>query len=269
MSDPQRKLSSRSNVAHRLIEFGDLVLSDERAFTRRGQWRPFFDSRIGTNFDGKIIFEIGCANAEFLAHIAQQNPTTAFIGLDWKYKSIFDAGTRANSLGLKNVSLIRGRGHDIARVFAPHELNEVWLFHPDPNDKPKELANRLINDTFMIDLHESLQAGSSFCFKTDHAGYYRWILAMLGIAPPKWFFEKIEGSPRIRKGDLIDTRQLPPKSKAIFDRFKVTHHSVDFWNDPLALKCADTHAFARVATPFEQRFIKKRLPIYYVELVTK
>ena len=90
---------------------------------------------------------------------------------------------------------------------------------------------------------------------------------MLGIAPPKWFGEKIEGSPKIRKGDLIDPKKLPPTSNAILDRFKLTHHSADFWNDPRALSCADAHPFARVATPFEQRFIKKRLPIYFVELV--
>gem|GEM_PF-1053408 len=264
-----RPRTSRSNFAARLFELGEVVLQDDNAFTRRGRWREFFRDRIGSTFDEKVILEIGCANADFLTRIAQQHPTSAFIGLDWKYKSIHDAATRANQLALKNLAFIRGRGQDIAKIFSSRELDEVWLFHPDPSDKPKELANRIINDEFMIDLHESMRTKSSFCFKTDHAGYYQWMLALLGIESPKWFFEKVEGAPKIRQGDLHESKSLPEESKVILDRFQLIHHSADFWNDPHALARADKHAFARTSTPFENRFIKKNLPIYFLELIAR
>lgn len=256
----------RSNVAHRLVELGDVVLADEAALGRHAQWRDFYRSRIGLKFDEKLIFEIGCGNADFLARIAQLHPTTAFVGLDWKYKSIFNAGRRARDLQLNNLAFIRGRGQDISRIFSAHELDEVWLFHPDPSARPKELPNRIINDSFMIDLHAAIRPHASFCFKTDHAGYFQWILALLDISAPKWFGEKVEGAPKIRPGDLLETNQLPDKSKTILDRFKLIHHSPDFWNDPRALELADHHLFGRTTTPFESRFVRKRLPIYFVEL---
>ena len=117
----------------------------------------------------------------------------------------------------------------------------MWLFHPDPCDKPRELPNRLIAEPFLLDVHRVLRAGGAFVLKTDHPGYYQWALGLLGLPEPT-------------------------SSEALNERFEVSMNSPDFWkDDPARLHGAGKY-FAGEATAFESRSLRKRLPIHYVEL---
>jgi tRNA (guanine-N7-)-methyltransferase len=253
----------RNIFAERLAEFPDLVLGGELVFENRGRWREVFRERIGATFDGRLIFEVGCSEGDALCEIAAKHRDTAFVGVDWKVKSLYVAASKVAERGLRNVMLLRGRAQDVGRIFAPGEVDEVWVFHPEPCDKPKELPNRLIAEPFLRDVHEVLRgAGARLCLKTDHAGYYQWTLALLGLPEPAW-------GPRVKPRDLMRREDLPPRSEAVIDRFDVSLTSADFWNDPAALAHASARAFAGVVTPFERRFRAKRLPIYYVEFAKR
>jgi tRNA (guanine-N7-)-methyltransferase len=226
----------RSNYSHRLIEYPDLIFPDEQAFKHRAHWRPFFGNRIGSTFNGQLIFEIGCNDATFLTTIAQKHPNTAFVGLDWKVKAIYDAAARVSALDLNNVALLRNRAQDITKIFGPNELNEIWIFHPDPCDREVELKNRLISEPFLLDAQGVLRdANSRIYLKTDHPDYYKWTLKVL-------------------------------ESQAIHQAFDLTVSSSNFWADEHALKQTTHRLFAGATTTFEDRFRRKKQPIYYVEL---
>jgi tRNA G46 methylase TrmB len=265
--------SPRSIFAARLAEFPDLVLDDAAAFERHGRWDAFFRRRIGAPFSRRIIFEVGCNDAQFLTRVASKHPDTAFVGVDWKFKAICDAAERVTQLGLRNVSLIRGRAQDVARVFGDGEVDEVWVFHPDPCDKPNELKNRLIAEPFLIDVHRVLRdERSALTLKTDHPGYLQSTLALLGLAEPQSFaaaragLPPAPGSPRVRAKDLMKPGDVPAASDAVRTRFEPTAVSADFWNDPVAQCHAAERAYGHDRTTFESRFVQKRQPIYYLEL---
>jgi tRNA (guanine-N7-)-methyltransferase len=229
-------LMPRSNFAHRLVEYPDLIFPDEHAFSHRSHWHDFFEKRIGPTFNNQVIFEIGCNDAAFLATIAQKHPNTAFIGLDWKVKAIYDAAVRVSELELKNVALLRVRAQDIARIFGPDELDEIWIFHPDPCDREVELKNRLIAEPFLLNSQHVLRNGSSrICLKTDHAEYYEWTLKVL-------------------------------RGSAVRDAFQVAVRSSNYWTDEHALRETSTRLFSGTTTTFEDRFRRKKQPIFYVEL---
>jgi tRNA G46 methylase TrmB len=253
----------RNILAERLAEFPELVLGGERVFKHRGRWREVFRERIGAGVDGRLIFEIGCSEGDALCEIAGRHPGTAFVGVDWKVKSLYVAASRVAEGGLRNVMLLRGRAQDVGKIFGRGEVDEVWVFHPEPCDKPKELRNRLIAEPFLLDVHEVLRrAGARLCLKTDHAGYFQWTLALLGLPDPAW-------GPRVKPCDLMRREDLPPRSEAVLERFDVALTSADFWNDSAALAHTSDRAFAGIVTPFERRFRAKRLPIYYVELAPR
>jgi tRNA G46 methylase TrmB len=254
-------MPNRRNIfAEKLNEFPELLLAGERLFENRGRWHDVFGKRIVEGFAGRLIFEVGCFEGDTLCEIAAKHPTVGFVGVDWKGKSLYHAAQRVASQGLPNVLLLRGRAQDVAKIFAPRELDDVWVFHPEPCDKPKELTNRLLAEPFLRDVHAVLRGPDSrLCVKTDHAGYYQWTLSILGLPEPAW-------GPRVKPRDLMKPEDLPPRSEAVLDRFDVTMTSADFWNDPAALAHTNTRAFAGVVTPFERRFRAKRLPIYYMEL---
>src|SRR4051812_5086038 len=106
----------RSVFADRLSAFPEIALDADDIYRHRGGWHDFFRERMGATFTGQIVFEIGCADAAFLTTIAAKHPGVAFVGLDWKYKSLFLGAERVAQLGLRNVALLRGRAQDVTRI---------------------------------------------------------------------------------------------------------------------------------------------------------
>jgi tRNA G46 methylase TrmB len=254
----------RSIFASKLGAFADFASDDAAAFERHGRWRAYFRERIGDRFNGRIIFEIGCADAASLCSMAAKHPTTGFIGLDWKYKQIFVGAKQAASQELRNVTLLRARAQDIRQIFADGEVDEMLVFHPEPCDRPEETANRLLAPPFLFDVHRVLRdGGSTLSLKTDHIGYYKWMLGQLGLPEPAWSASR---PTTVRTRDILPRDQVPVANSAITDRFTVTVNSNDFWNDKAALAHTATRCFAGEVTMFERRFMTKRQPIFYLEL---
>ncbi len=255
---------SRSIYADRLKEFPDIAFADESVFQQRGQWRDYFRQRIGQNFNGRLIFELGCFDAAYLSRIAAAHPNTAFIGLDWKCKAIHDGARRVAAMDLRNVALLRGRGQDVLKIFGAGEVDEIWVFHPDPCARPHEMKNRLITVPFLIVVHSVLRDGkSTLSLKTDHPGYYQWVLGLFGLPEPEAFRAAV---PRSRARDLMHDQDISRPNKAIMQRFKVLANSADFWNDAAALDHTSGRLFSGQPTLFEGRFVKKRRPIHYFEI---
>jgi tRNA G46 methylase TrmB len=96
--------------------------------------------------------------------------------------------------------------------------------------------------------------------KTDHAGYYQWVLGLFGITEPEGF-----RTARARLRDLPMDKDIPASSEPIKRRFAVTMNSADFWHDPVALNHTSPRLFTGQPTSFETRFINKHQPIYYFE----
>ena len=231
----ERVVRRRSIYADRLLEFRDFTFSDGAEFQRRGAWRQFFRPRIGDAFDGRVIFEIGCNDGSLLARVAARHPTIAFIGIDWKCRALHTAAERFASADLRNVALLHGCAQDVRRFFADEELDEVWLFHPDPCDKPNELRNRLLTRPFLLDVHCVMSRGASLMLKTDHRGYF--------------------------DSSRVEAMSVP-------EHFDLAASSSDFWSDPRVRGRTSTRCFADQCSFFEDRYRRKRRPIHYLE-VTK
>ena len=255
---------SRSVYAAKLREWGEIAFVDEAAFQHRGKWGELFRQRIGAGFEGRMIFEVGCFDAVYLCRIAAKYPRVGFIGLDWKCKAIYEGAQRIAQSGLRNVVLLRGRAQEVSRIFGEGEVDEVWVFHPDPCDRPVELGNRLIAEPFLREVHSVLRGGDSNLFlKTDHPGYYQWVLGLLGLPEPTSFQLP---SPRIRSCDLMRLEDIALRSEAVLRRFAVVANSSDFWNDPFATAAVAARCFAGEVTLFESRFFRKKMPIYFLQL---
>lgn len=242
-------MKRRSPFADKLHAFADFAFGDEHTTRHRGKWRAFFAERerdlityddaatdlsvVKTDNDRRrLILEIGCFTAEFLTRIARSHPAAGFIGLDWKAKAMFQAAQHVESQAVRNVALLRAHAQDLSAIFEDGELDEIWLFHPDPFDDPRDAVMRLMSAAFLSNAHRLLRTGGRLILKTDHAEYFE------------------------------TSRALLEESR---DAFEIDTESTDFWRDEAALRSADARAFAGESTLFESRFVRRNQPIYYLD----
>ena len=239
-----------------------------------GGWRAFYRERLGDGFDGRMVLEIGCADGALLAAAAERHPGVGFVGVDWKRSAIAEGVGRFGHLA--NLALVEGRGQDVLASFGDGELDELWVFHPEPCDKPKELKNRLVCESLLLDAHRALRAGGVVAVKTDHRGYFEWVLGLVGAAavpaapvgtatvtPPS------AGVPRrtpIRKESASGRAHAPTPSAAVMQRFEVAACSVDYWGDAAAQERTRGRLFAGEASGYERAFLRRKRPVYFVEV---
>ena len=162
-----RYAPSRNPYAEKLKQSPGIVYSDHEPEERRGQWKKHPGE--------KLHVEIGCNAGHVVVEWAARQPNERFIGIDWKFKAIHRAFEKALKKDLKNIHLIRAHADRLPYMFAPGEIDYLYLFFPDPWAKKSQLKNRFITDSKLKTIHELMAPGGGFQIKTDHAGYFDWM----------------------------------------------------------------------------------------------
>ena len=156
-------------------EFAEWAYDEQRALQHRGEWRQQF----GLPVEHPLDLEIGTGNGYFFAHRALSEPSRALIGLELKFKPLIQSIRRALRGGAKNAKIARYDASCIEDVFAPGELNNVFIHHPDPWPRQRDYKHRLIQTEFLETLYGLMRAGSFVNFKTDSEDYYDWALPLI------------------------------------------------------------------------------------------
>ncbi len=203
-----------------------------------GNWRSkFTNPEFNRSKEAPLHVEIGCNAGHVVLEWAKQNPNACYIGLDWKVKQVYRFAEKIQKNELKNLLAFRANAERLAFMFAPQEIDFLHMFFPDPWPKKSHLKNRTANAGWLKKVAPLLNTSESarksgrgiFHLKTDHAGYFEFILSELET--------------------LQDTYE-------VFDISRDLHAG-----NPLArqLKIPDV-------TLFERLFIKDGLPIHSVKM---
>ena len=82
--------------------------------------------------DNELHIEIGMGKGRFLMDLATLNPNINYVGIE-KYSSVLlRAIQKQEQLLLPNVKFIRMDAEDITEVFAPAEVDKIYLNFSDP-----------------------------------------------------------------------------------------------------------------------------------------
>lgn len=148
-----------------------------KPFERAGAWNETFFRR-----PAPLILEMGCGWGDFSLGLARRFPARNVLGLDVKGGRIWRGAATALSEGLKNVGFIRIEGEALERLFAPGELDEIWVTFPTPYlRKPEKM---LISPTFLARYRSLLSREGLLHLKTDVrplAEYARRIWPLCGF----------------------------------------------------------------------------------------
>lgn len=155
----------------KLKGFANRVFSDNETEARRGHWREQFPSR-----PKELHVEVGCNAAHVILEWAARSPENGYIGIDWKFKPIFWAIEKALKRSVPNLLLFRAHAERLPFMFGDGEVDFLYLFFPDPWPRKKQWKNRFLTAQSLAAVAPILKRDGVFHIKTDHAGYFEWML---------------------------------------------------------------------------------------------
>lgn len=169
-----RYAESKNPYWLKLKEFSTRVFSDNETERHRDHWRELFP-----NSPKELHVEVGCNAAHVTLEWAARNPANGYIGIDWKFKPIFWGIEKALKRSISNLLLFRAHAERLPYMFGEGEVDFLYLFFPDPWPRKKQWKNRFLTAKTLAAIARIMRKGGIFHIKTDHSGYFDWMLDAL------------------------------------------------------------------------------------------
>lgn len=176
-----------------------------------------------------ICLEIGCNAGHVLLGRAAQFPERYYLGIDWKHKAVYRAVVKAQQRGLVNVCCLRVDAERLPFLFGEGELDEILIYFPDPWPKRAQASHRFFRPERWKSFHFFLKPGGLLDFKTDQESYFDWVLAGFEAVRRDW--------------EVLDCQRHLHASQPHPELLRVPE-----------------------VTVFEQLFIRKKLPIFRLQV---
>ena len=136
----------------------------------KGRWQEVFGRQA------PLHIEIGMGKGQFLTALAAEHPDINYIGIE-KFSSVLvRAVQKQNELELPNLRLIRMDADSITDVFAPGEVDRIYLNFSDPWPKERHAKRRLTSVEFLRRYENILAKDGHVEFKTDNQPLFEFSL---------------------------------------------------------------------------------------------
>jgi len=137
----------------------------------KGNWR----SEHFRN-ENPITLELACGRGEYTVGLAALFPDRNYIGVDIKGERIWKGSTWALERNLPNAAFLRTEILYLETFFEPNEVDEIWLVHPDPRPKKRDIKRRLTSPRFLDMYKKLVKRGGFIRLRTDNTGLYEYTL---------------------------------------------------------------------------------------------
>ena len=145
----------------------------------RGNWARVFGN------DRPVYIEIGMGKGRFIMNMAKAHPEINFIGIE-RYSSVLLRAVEKFDTDefneLTNVRFICMDAREIGDVFAPGEVERIYLNFSDPWPKARHARRRLTSTEFLARYEQVLKEGGLLEFKTDNTGLFDFSLEQISEA---------------------------------------------------------------------------------------
>ena len=157
--------------AESTIEAHDAVINQPE--DQRGQWTKVFGN------SKPIHIEIGMGKGQFLLNMALAHPDVNYIGIE-RYSSVLLRAVEKFDLEkyreLDNIRFICMDAKELDKVFAPDEVDKIYLNFSDPWPKARHAKRRLTSKEFLKRYEGILVQNGKIEFKTDNTELFNFSL---------------------------------------------------------------------------------------------
>ena len=131
--------------------------------------------------DRPVEVEFGIGKGRFLLDAAERHRSVNYLGVEQAGKYLRLAHDRARRRGLTNLRLVHGDAREFIEFFLGSDCaRAVHVYFPDPSPKKRHHKRRLLDDTFLEEVHRILEPSGRLWIATDHDEYFGSILEVLG-----------------------------------------------------------------------------------------
>ena len=134
----------------------------------KGKWRTLKENATA------LWVEVGCGKGKFTAETAEANPEVLLIAVERCREAMVVAMEKAKNMGLKNVFFIDMDVAGIEEIFAPGEMDRLFINFPDPWPRKKNAKRRLTHRSFLDKYCRTVKEGGEIHFKTDNAPLFEY-----------------------------------------------------------------------------------------------
>ena len=202
------------------------------------KWKDYF----GNN--NPIVLELACGRGEYTVWLSQIYPEKNFIGVDVKGERMMMGikkwkGEVEWSQTTPNIAFLRTIIHHIDQFFAPWEVDEIWIVHPDPRPKWHDARRRITSPRFLKMYESILKPGGLLKLKTDDDGLFEYSIEQLAEYRDSGSPQGISWSvsPEWHWFELIDTTWDLDQSSLLVDHHGIeTHYGLLFKSEGRTIK---------------------------------
>lgn len=153
-----------------LLEYAPFVVLEPEQ--QKNQWQALFGN------DHAIQMEVGMGKGKFISTMARQYPEMNFIGVEVIEEVLLDAVKRMNRAeGIPpNLRLVWSNAALLDELFAPGEIDRIYLNFSDPWPKTRHAKRRLTHKGFLDQYAAILKEDGQVHFKTDNQGLFEFSL---------------------------------------------------------------------------------------------
>lgn len=154
-----------------LLQYAPVVVLEPQL--HKGLWHTYFEN------GNPIHIEIGMGKGRFISTMARQNPDINFIGIEVIEEVLLDAVKRMKRTddGIpENLRLVWMNASLLDELFAPSEVDRVYLNFSDPWPKKRHAKRRLTHMLFLNQYAAVLKTEGQVHLKTDDQGLFEFSL---------------------------------------------------------------------------------------------
>ena len=160
------RMRRMKNLEPRMERCAALRIAEPEA--KKGSWRSLMPEAEA------LWVEVGCGKGKFTVETAQANPQVLMIAVERCREAMVVAMEKAKTMGLTNVFFIDMDVEHIEEIFAPEEIDRLFINFPDPWPRKKNAKRRLTHRGFLDKYCRVVRTGGEFHFKTDNAPLFEF-----------------------------------------------------------------------------------------------